>query len=199
MSEQSTPLQLARAVIREITFTPSRSFRISLLRAPQTDRERQVSTQYDLHFPNVLCCRLNFQAKPWLEIRSYDILLSSDYLEQYVRQTGEADRQSTEAPSKIHHFQFTLEEGYIDIISEHNPSVVAREMPHLGRSTSQAETDNLQIEPAKGLHEESELTCAFCGKRQSEVAKIIKGSAANICDECVATCSRLITEQNDAE
>lgn len=197
MSEQFTPLQLAGAVIREIIFAPSRSFRISVLRAPPTDRERQVSTQYDLHFPSVLCCWLNFQAEPWLEITSYDLLLSSDYLERYVQQTGEAGRQSTEAPSKIRHFQFTLEEGYIDIISEHNPRVFAWEMPHLGRASGKAETDTVQIEPGKGLHDESELTCAFCGKSQSEVAKIMKGPAANICDECIATCSRLITESNN--
>jgi len=199
MSEQSTPLQLDGAVIREIIFAPSRSFRISVLRAPRTDRERQISTQYDLHFPSIICCRLNFQAKPWLEIRSYDVLLSSDYLDLYAQQAREADRQSTATASKIRHFQFILEEGNIDIISELDPGVLAQEMPHLGSVASQPEPSNFQIRPVKGLHKESELTCVFCGKGQSEVANIIKGPAANICDECVATCSRLITDQKDAE
>ncbi len=74
-------------------------------------------------------------------------------------------------------------------------------MPHLGRASRLGEMDKVPIEPGKGpqLHAESELMCTFCGKRQSGVAKIITGPVANICDECVGTCSRLIAEQNEPE
>jgi ATP-dependent Clp protease ATP-binding subunit ClpX len=43
------------------------------------------------------------------------------------------------------------------------------------------------------------MECSFCGKREAAVAKIIAGAAANICDECVATCSKLIIEQTNLE
>ncbi len=90
MSETSTPLQLAGSVIREIVFAPSRSFRVSVLQAPRSERERQVTNQYDLRFPSVFYCRFNFSAEPWLEIQSYDVLLSSDYLQQYVQEAGQS-------------------------------------------------------------------------------------------------------------
>lgn len=38
------------------------------------------------------------------------------------------------------------------------------------------------------------LSCTFCGKRQREVLKLIVGSDAVICDECVALCTDIIAE-----
>jgi ATP-dependent Clp protease ATP-binding subunit ClpX len=39
------------------------------------------------------------------------------------------------------------------------------------------------------------LVCSFCGKPQQLVAKLIVGPDVHICDECVATCSRIIQEE----
>jgi hypothetical protein len=39
-------------------------------------------------------------------------------------------------------------------------------------------------------------TCSFCGKTQDQVAKIIAGANGYICDECVALCNDIVT--NDA-
>lgn len=41
----------------------------------------------------------------------------------------------------------------------------------------------------------SKYTCDFCGKRQDEVKKLIKGPEAFICDECVSTCQNMIEEE----
>jgi ATP-dependent Clp protease ATP-binding subunit ClpX len=39
------------------------------------------------------------------------------------------------------------------------------------------------------------VSCSFCGKSQTEVRKLIAGPRAQICDECVALCERVVTEQ----
>ena len=39
-----------------------------------------------------------------------------------------------------------------------------------------------------------ELECSFCGKKNSEVKKLIAGPNVYICDECVAVCERVIRD-----
>lgn len=38
------------------------------------------------------------------------------------------------------------------------------------------------------------LDCSFCGKSQKEVYKLISGSSANICDECIEMCKAALNE-----
>ena len=40
-------------------------------------------------------------------------------------------------------------------------------------------------------------TCSFCDKHKGEVASLIKGTRALICDECIALCSDIIVKQPD--
>jgi hypothetical protein len=42
---------------------------------------------------------------------------------------------------------------------------------------------------------ELEANCGFCGKRNTEVQKLIAGSKAFICDECVVLCHDIIREE----
>jgi len=42
---------------------------------------------------------------------------------------------------------------------------------------------------------EKELRCSFCGKTQSEVIKLIAGSSAYICNECVELCNEILEEE----
>ena len=37
--------------------------------------------------------------------------------------------------------------------------------------------------------------CSFCGKKQSEVKKLIYGNGVYICDECVSICQDMINEE----
>ena len=37
--------------------------------------------------------------------------------------------------------------------------------------------------------EERQVRCNFCGKKQSEVQRLIAGNGAFICDECIALCA----------
>jgi ATP-dependent Clp protease ATP-binding subunit ClpX len=38
------------------------------------------------------------------------------------------------------------------------------------------------------------LRCSFCGKKDSEVSKLVAGPRVYICDECVAVASRLMED-----
>ncbi len=42
---------------------------------------------------------------------------------------------------------------------------------------------------------DKEPRCSFCGKSQSEVRKLIAGSSAYICDECVELCNEILEEE----
>lgn len=43
------------------------------------------------------------------------------------------------------------------------------------------------------------LSCSFCGKNQNEVVKLIAGPSVHICDECVRTCEKILTQENPGE
>ena len=42
--------------------------------------------------------------------------------------------------------------------------------------------------------ESSDLCCSFCGKAQREVKKLIAGPVVYICNECIALCNDILTE-----
>ena len=39
------------------------------------------------------------------------------------------------------------------------------------------------------------LKCAFCGKSQKQVKKLIAGPGVYICDECIDLCNEIIEEE----
>jgi len=43
------------------------------------------------------------------------------------------------------------------------------------------------------------LTCSFCGKGEAEVVKLVAGPKVFICDECVATASRLMQGESPVQ
>jgi hypothetical protein len=43
-----------------------------------------------------------------------------------------------------------------------------------------------------------ERTCSFCGKTEREVVKMIAGSSAHICNECVVLCAQILGEEVEA-
>ena len=43
------------------------------------------------------------------------------------------------------------------------------------------------------------LRCSFCGKKQSQVRKLIAGGGVYICDECIEVCNEILEEElNDS-
>ncbi len=51
----------------------------------------------------------------------------------------------------------------------------------------------------KTLERGGNLFCSFCGKSQGEVKKLIAGPGAYICNECVALCNDIISEELEKE
>ncbi|HRL69185.1 MAG TPA: ClpX C4-type zinc finger protein, partial [Bifidobacterium adolescentis] len=37
--------------------------------------------------------------------------------------------------------------------------------------------------------------CTFCGKSENQVRKLVTGSGAAICDECIELCSEILEEE----
>jgi ATP-dependent Clp protease ATP-binding subunit ClpX len=46
-----------------------------------------------------------------------------------------------------------------------------------------------------GKNDDKLLYCSFCGKSQHEVRKLIAGPSVYVCDECVALCNDIISEE----
>ncbi|MDD2567148.1 MAG: ClpX C4-type zinc finger protein, partial [Thiovulaceae bacterium] len=40
-----------------------------------------------------------------------------------------------------------------------------------------------------------EKTCSFCGRKQSEVKKMFSLEHTHICNECIATCSKVLQKE----
>jgi hypothetical protein len=201
MLENFADLDIDGSFIRTLKFVPSQTVDMSLLHAPQNKSEKQVSLQYDLHFHGVQGLRSNLDAQPWLEIKSHDLLLHSEYLKTITEQRN---KRSSESRSELRHFQLICDEGAIDIIAEYFTSSITDEIPVVGSFVSlQAQEHNLHLQESPGLaygfphspapsDEPVEIRCAFCGRERAEVTKIITGSGANICDDCVLICIGLI-------
>lgn len=47
--------------------------------------------------------------------------------------------------------------------------------------------------------EKSKLSCSFCGKKQSQVKKLIAGPNIYICNECVDLCNDILAEEEKSE
>jgi ATP-dependent Clp protease ATP-binding subunit ClpX len=41
------------------------------------------------------------------------------------------------------------------------------------------------------------LTCSFCGKSETEVAKLVAGPRVYICDQCVRTARQVMEQDGD--
>ena len=47
--------------------------------------------------------------------------------------------------------------------------------------------------------EKSNLTCSFCGKKRTEVKKLIAGPTSYICNECISVSHKIINEDDSLE
>ncbi|MGB3365917.1 MAG: ClpX C4-type zinc finger protein, partial [Acidaminobacteraceae bacterium] len=45
--------------------------------------------------------------------------------------------------------------------------------------------------------DKKQIQCSFCGKSQEQVKRLIAGPNVYICDECVALCQEIISEEVD--
>ena len=47
--------------------------------------------------------------------------------------------------------------------------------------------------------ENKQLKCSFCGKPQSQVARLVAGPGVYICDECIHICMDILNDGMDEE
>jgi ATP-dependent Clp protease ATP-binding subunit ClpX len=47
------------------------------------------------------------------------------------------------------------------------------------------------------MFKKKQLRCSFCGKRETEVSKLVAGPRVYICDECVALASRIMEDNSN--
>jgi len=47
-------------------------------------------------------------------------------------------------------------------------------------------------------HPAPSLKCNFCGRKLDDSHYIVTGEQANICDDCLRLCERILSEQNNA-
>jgi ATP-dependent Clp protease ATP-binding subunit ClpX len=53
------------------------------------------------------------------------------------------------------------------------------------------------FERPPGPGDDEPISCSFCGKPQTQVAKMIAGpNGVAICDQCVALCGEIIAEES---
>jgi ATP-dependent Clp protease ATP-binding subunit ClpX len=48
------------------------------------------------------------------------------------------------------------------------------------------------------MNQTEERCCSFCGKKESEVAKLVAGPGVNICDKCVAIANQVVNNTPDS-
>ena len=46
---------------------------------------------------------------------------------------------------------------------------------------------------------EPPVRCSFCGKRESQAARLIAGPGVYICSDCVKACSQLLAEELETD
>jgi len=126
MRDNFEDAQIDGAFIRDLTLVPSNNVRIGLIRAPKDESERQVSVLSELQFHEIHSFHCNFDANPWLEIKSHATMSQSEYLNRY--QHGGA------FGPEVRHFQIICDEGEINILAPRFSVRVVEEIPHRGPS-----------------------------------------------------------------
>ena len=129
MIEDFEDAQIDGAFIRDLTLVPSCNVRMSLIRAPKDESERQVSVLSEVQFHEAQSFHCNFEANPWLEIESHATVSQSEYLDRYL-----ANQRGGASGSEMRHFQITCDEGEINILAERFTIQVLEEIPHRGPS-----------------------------------------------------------------
>jgi hypothetical protein len=133
MSERFEDVEIDGAFIREIALVPSKTLRMILLRAPQTENEEQVTRVSDLKFYEVRYCHANFHAEPWLEIKSHDSLGESEYREQHLAPRLKNVGSRTDPASQTSRvFRIICEEGEIAVIAKSFEIALIETMPYFG-------------------------------------------------------------------
>ena len=58
--------------------------------------------------------------------------------------------------------------------------------------------DNSQLTEVITMFKRRHLRCSFCGKKDTEISKLVAGPRVYICDECVAIVSRIMESDSNS-
>jgi hypothetical protein len=129
MPDNFEDAQIDGAFIRDLALVPSNNVRMSLIRAPKDESERQVSVLSELQFHEIQSFHCNFDANPWLEIESHATVSQSEYLSRYL-----GNQQGGASVPEMRHFQIICDEGEMNILAPRFTLLVVEEIPHRGPS-----------------------------------------------------------------
>ena len=90
--------------------------------------------------------------------------------------------------------------NFLDSKTTPKRSEIARQLFQIGstleETLKQAFGDKWESEIPQFAEDNKLLSCAFCGKNQNEVRKLIAGQSVHICNECVQVCDEILTKEN---
>ncbi len=90
--------------------------------------------------------------------------------------------------------------NFLDAKTTPKRSAIARELFQIGAALEEtlkkAYGDKWDAQVPQFAEASGEESCSFCGKRRSEVGKLIAGSSVHICSECVRMCDEILTKEH---
>ena len=86
----------------------------------------------------------------------------------------------------------------LDFEKDHTLAEVGKQYEITRKRIKEIEAKALKKLKRLKNEKQAELTCSFCGKKKSEVKKLIQAeSGVTICNECIKTCTDIIENDED--
>lgn len=162
-------MDLNNCFVKHVHLRVGKTCTLSLLHGPISREGQEVTEELEIEFGELIAVMADLRMEPWLEVIGHELLESSTYLEE--KEFKEAGK-----PNPFH-FRFRCDEGALDIVARRFSFISRRETIYF---PSDRFTDD-------------ELSCSFCGSKQSEVQKIVAGPGVFICDNCTRSCFEIIS------
>jgi hypothetical protein len=190
MANKIENLNFAGSFIRQLTLMPGKELRIQLLHGPLKKGQGQIVEEVDLVFHGLQNCLFDLNADPWLEIISLetDSQLNTAQDDTASSQNSPKTTATNSGSNSTRTFELRCKEGRLLVNAQQLRSTIMDEITLVDRSSSLTVPSDSLSPPDESI----DILCAFCGRKGAEVSKIITGSEANICGDCVMTCVDLI-------
>lgn len=183
-------LNIAGSFIRQLTLFPGKKLEIRLLHGPVGKEQGEVVEEIDLAFHGLTICGFDLRADPWIEIISLETESNSSVNDDPLNDdSSKGETPKGESPAR-RRFQLLCCEGRIEILAERFTSTIVDEITFVDRLPGS--DDFYHSNASLSLDESREIRCGFCGRERVDVSKIITGSEANICADCIRICVDLI-------
>ena len=183
MNTDYSDLNLAGSFINEISLIPGQALIVKVLRGPVSKGNRNVVEELMLELRNLLAVSAELRsapAEPSIEIVSYSV--------HPVTNAREETPSSTVQDTSDVQIVINCDKGDFDVTAGSFTWSVINEIPFFPSSASA----EIGFSTVMKQLESEQVTCSFCGRKSTEVARIVKGNDACICIDCVKVCSGLL-------